>query len=215
MRIIIAGGGYLGQIIANQLIAEGHDVVVIEKDKDRASKLAGELDCSVIAGDAAFPNILKSAGAENADYVIAATGSDKDNLIIGVVARNLGVKNVIVMLNDIQFESIALSLGLYHIIAPARLSALQAISMIKGMDIANLSMIIKGDARFYLGVAGESVDGLKVSELKIPGESMIVAVYRGETFLLPKGDLVIKKGDEILVITREDKLDKVREFFGK
>ncbi len=213
MKIIIAGGTYIGKLLAQHLISGGHDVTVIERNEEAAKQLANELDCTIIHGDPSNPNTLREAGVDQVDYVIPAMDDDKDNIIIAMASKNLGAKNVIVVVNEEAYEQLALSLGLYNIVSPAKLATLQILALIKGYDIVNLTTVIKGDARFFTGIVGEKLDGRKISDIKLPGDSMIVAVYRGEEFLLPKHDLILHKGDEVVVITRENDLEKIREFF--
>ncbi|WFO75205.1 NAD-binding protein [Desulfurococcaceae archaeon MEX13E-LK6-19] len=215
MRVIVAGASRIGKHIAQQLAGEGHDVVLLEPSEEVAKQIANELDCTVIHGDPTNVNTLREAGVENVDYFIAAMDDDKDNIIAGVAAKNLGAKEVIIILNDESYEQLALNLGIYGIVSPSKLAVLQILALVKGFDIVNLTTVIKSDARFFTGVISEKLDGKKISEIKLPGDSMIIAVYRGEEFLLPKNDLVLRKGDEVVVITRDSDLSKVKEFFSK
>lgn len=88
MYVVIMGGGRVGSTLADLLTSDGHEVTVIERDKERCKKLESELNIPVICGKGTERNILESAGIENADVFVAATGSDEANLMGCILAKN-------------------------------------------------------------------------------------------------------------------------------
>ncbi len=213
MKIVVAGGGVIGRSIAEHLSSEGRDVVVVEPSRSLAEELASSLDCTVIHGDPSKLDTLKELGISDKDYFVATLEDDRDSLIAAFAAKSLGVKNIIVVLKDEDFEKIALGLGFYSVVLPIRLATLQVCALIKGLDIANISTVLKSDARFYVGVVGDSLDGVKLGDLDLPKDSMPIAVYRGEEFILPKKDLILHRGDEVVFITRESRLSDFKKLF--
>lgn len=209
MRIVVAGGGATGRAIAEALISEGHEVVIIEKDRVVADALASELDCSVIHGDAASPEAIKEAGVDSADAVVAATGSDRDNIVAALVARHLGANNVIVVLGDDTYADALQTLGINKVIIPQKLTAIQTIALLFREVSLNLSDLLRHGARFFIIHAGEELDGLKVTDLVIDGVFTVAGIYRGKEFIVPSKDTQIKEGDEILVVTKEGMLANV------
>src|SRR5215210_866649 len=87
MYAIIAGGGKVGFFLARELIEQGHEILIIENQGERAEFIANELGNVVLRGNADEASTLAEAGAERADVVIAVTGDDEDNLIICQVAK--------------------------------------------------------------------------------------------------------------------------------
>lgn len=87
MFIVIAGGGKVGYNLAKGLLAEGHEVAIIEKDKQRFAELADEFGESVVYGDASDAFILKQAGTNRCELLVAASGRDEDNLVICQMAK--------------------------------------------------------------------------------------------------------------------------------
>jgi len=213
LRVIIAGGGDFGIYLANELIKRNHEVTIIEKDPDRARKLSEEMDCAVINGDATHPETLRTLDLGKVDWLVAATGHDKDNILIGLLSRNLGVKRVTILLEDLGYESLAVSLGFEDVIVPTTLAAMEALNRVSGRQEANVSPILKGDVRFYLGTIGAGLDGVKVSELKIPPHVKPVAVFRGGEYVEVSDNTVLKAGDELLLLVREKDFEKVKDFF--
>ncbi len=214
MKIVIIGASNTGVLLARQLIAEGHEVVLLEKEHRVAEAIAGELDCAVLSGDPVSPRILGEIEVDKADYVIAVTDSDKDNLLAALNARAQGARNIVVVLENEDYHRLAVSLGFFHIVSPTRLAVVQINALIKGMDIANLSTILRGDAAFYVGVVHDKLEGKKLGEIGLPDESVVVAVYRGEELLFPKDDLELRGGDEVVVFTRRQKLEDVKKTFS-
>jgi trk system potassium uptake protein TrkA len=101
VKVLIAGAGRLGTQIAQVLAAAGNDVVLVDIDDDRITELEGRLPVRLLAGDACEPGFLEHAGALTADLVIAATGSDEDNLVISLLAkRRFAVPRVAARVND-------------------------------------------------------------------------------------------------------------------
>jgi trk system potassium uptake protein len=101
MKIIIVGGGKLGNQIAHNMLDRKYSVKLIEKDKAKCMRLANDLDAEVIYGDGTEMQTLEEAGAKNADCFIAVTGSDQDNLVASQLAKKeYKIKKVIARNND-------------------------------------------------------------------------------------------------------------------
>ncbi len=213
MRIIVIGASNVGRLLAQQLIAEGHEVVVIENNYEVAKKVAGELDCTVLHGDPISPRVLGDAGVGKADHVVAVTDSDKDNLLAAINARSLGAQNIIVLIENEDYHRLAMSLGFFNVVSLTRLAVIQIHALIRGMDIANLSTILRGDAAFYVAIVPDRLNDKKIRELDLPDDTLVVAVYRGEELLFPKDDLELRTGDEIVLFTRRQHIGELKEIF--
>ena len=210
MRIIIAGGGDIGVELAEALIKEKHDVVLIEADPKRADELAEHLDCLVIKGNAAHPQVLEEAGIKEADVVLALTSSDRDNIIVSILAKFAGVKKIIVKIEDPNYNDLLLYMGISDIINTSRLIAAQALSILRGFNLLNLSLMIRGNIRFYFYRVPKTLDGKKINDIKYNREkARILLIYRDKDALFPEEDLVLKENDSILFAVRADYLEKM------
>ncbi|RLG82552.1 MAG: hypothetical protein DRO40_07460 [Thermoprotei archaeon] len=213
MKIVIIGASNVGILLAQQLIAEGHGVSIIESNYDLAKKIAGELDCAVLHGDPVSPRVLGDAEVNKADYVVVVTGNDKDNLLAAINARGLGARNIIVVIENEDYHKLAVSLGFFNVVSLTRLAVIQIHALLKGMNIANLSTILRGDAIFYVAIVPDRMNGIKIKDMRLPSDSLIVAIYRGEELIFPKDDLEIKTGDEIVIFTRRQTIDELKKIF--
>ncbi len=216
MKVMISGGGELGRMVAEDLIKSGNTVVIIEKDPEICEVLAEELNAVIIHGDATSPHILEKGEIANADVVITATNSDQDNLITAIVAREYAVMKIMVKFNDPSYNPICHKLGINEIFNPKVVAAHQISDYTMGHHLVNLSPLIRGNARVFTTtvVKDEHIDH-PVSELALPKTSLIVAVYRGEDFFIPKGDTKLQKGDSITLICDVDTLEKIEKIFGQ
>src|SRR5512146_54636 len=122
MFILVVGGGKVGYYLAKELIENGHEVVIMEKDRSRADQIADELGSIVIAADGCEGTSLGEAGCARADVVAAVTGDDEDNLVICQMAKHhFDVPRTIARVNNPKNEPLFRHLGVDEIISPTRM----------------------------------------------------------------------------------------------
>ncbi|PIN85024.1 MAG: hypothetical protein COV47_04255, partial [Candidatus Diapherotrites archaeon CG11_big_fil_rev_8_21_14_0_20_37_9] len=122
--IIIVGAGSLGYYLAQILLEEDHDVVIIDKDEKRCEQIASELDLVVTKGDGTETKILEQAGIKEADAVIALTSQDETNMVISLLAKELGAKNVATRIGRVEYdEKVLKKLGIDIVIHPEAAAA--------------------------------------------------------------------------------------------
>jgi len=205
MRIVFIGTSKLSVSTAKTLLDAGHEVVLIEIDKDRIDLLSDKMDCGFLEGDGSAPAILEEVGPQQTDFLFCLTGNDKDNIIAGLVGRSLGFPRVILKIEDFALEHICTELGLEDVIVPTRTISRYLADMISGQNVSALSTAIKGDARFFSFIAGgeEKVD--------LPENAKIICYYRGDDFHLADDDSVFRQGDEVIVLAHRDTVESLRE----
>lgn len=210
MRVVLIGAGDISVAAAGILIRSGHEVVVIETDKTKIDELTDVLDCSFLNGDGSKPEVLREASPETTDILFCLTEDDQDNIIASLVGRSLGYTRVVTSIRDPEFEPICRELGLEDTIIPARTIGRYLADMAGGIDIAELSTLIKDDARMFSFVAGPD-ESVKIGELALPAAARVICYYREDRFHLAGPDDRLKKGDEVVVLTRKDNLQELRE----
>jgi len=210
MRAVFIGASALSVMTARFLLARGHEVVIIEKEKEVIDALSAELDCGFLHADGAKPAVLREADPEHTDVLFCLTGSDQANIISSLVGRSLGFGRVVTKINDPEFEHICIELGLEGTIIPARTVGRHLTEMFEGTNPLEISAMIKAEARVFSFVAREE-DARPISELKLPDSTRIICLYRDQKFLLPGEDDRLKAGDEVVLITHSRNLPALAE----
>jgi trk system potassium uptake protein TrkA len=200
MRAVFIGASALSVMTARFLLARGHEVVVIEKDKEVIDALSSELDCGFLHADGAKPAVLREADPEHTDVLFCLTGSDQANIISSLVGRSLGFGRVVTKINDPEFEHICIELGLEDMIIPARTVGRHLAEMFEGTNPLEISAMIKAEARVFSFVARDE-DARPLAELELPEKTRVICIYRDEKFLLPQDGDRLKAGDEVVLIT--------------
>lgn len=210
MRAVFIGAGDLTCMTAQQLLKTGFDVVIVEKDKARIDELSPDLGAGFIHGDGSKPNILREADPTATDFLFCLTGNDQYNIITSLVGRSLGFKRVVTRIEDPAYEHICLELGLKDVIVPDFTIARHLADMCAGHNPLEVSAVIKGEARIFSFVTREEDEG-PVSEMNLPADSRVMFLYRKEKFILPDADTSLRKGDEVVIITRSKYLSELEE----
>jgi trk system potassium uptake protein TrkA len=210
MRAVFVGAGSLAVTTTRYLLKRGHEVVIIERDKDVIETLSPELDCGFLHGDGSRPAVLREAGPEHTDFLFCLTDSDQANIIASLVGRSLGFKQVVTKIEDAELEHICIELGLEDIIIPTRTIGRHLVEKLEGTDPLEISAKIKGDARVYSFIV-RAGDAGKVQDLGLPEASRIVCLYRKGEFILPDADTALREDDEVILITHRKHLTELVE----
>jgi trk system potassium uptake protein TrkA len=213
MRTAFIGSNSLTLATAHLLIAEGHEVILIERDRERIDSLAERIDAGFVHGDGTSPEVLRDAEPENTDVLFCLMESDQTNILAALIGRSLGFARVVSRINDRQFQHIADELGLEDTVLPNQAVASHLKDLLGGEKSLELSSVIRDDAAVFSFVAGDE-DTVPLDELDLPEQTRIVCLYRNERFRLPEGTSRIKHGDEIILISARDQLDTLRERWG-
>jgi len=210
MRIVFSGANPLTTTTAKTLIKQGHEVIIIEADKEKIDKISDELDCSFLHGDSAKPATLSQVDPKNSDILFCLTNSDQINIITSLLGRSLGFKRVITSIEDTDLVQLCRELGLEDTIIPVWAMSRHLDNMVRGLDNINLSALLKEDARFFTFTAGED-DAICVSELGLPKDARVVFYYRDNKFYFADNDTKLRKGDEIVILTNSKNLPAFNE----
>ena len=223
MRVVIAGGGHVGNHIASDLQASNHDVLVLEQSLaavERAQASGEHQGVEFRVADACELRALTEAKLETADVVAAVTGDDEDNLVVSLLAKQeFGVPRVIARVNHPKNEwlfnqtwgvDVAVS-------TPHLLTALVEEAVTVG-TLVRLLQFEGGKARLVEVTLADSspAAGTTVVDLGLPRDSTVVAVVRQDHIVVPRGDTMLLAGDEVLVLVTPDAEAAVRgAFVGK
>ena len=203
MYIIIVGAGKVGWNLARELLDKGHEVTLIEENRERYLTVEQELEHNIQYGDASELWVLERAGVSRADMVIAVTGDDEDNMLICQVAKEKYlVDRIIARVNNPR--------NLQHFklldILPA-VSATDLILRLIEHEVPKYGLVHLLDLEeehleiIEMEVADDApAAGRKVIDIDLPEGSLIISVLREGGGIVPKGDTMIEAGDEVLLV---------------
>lgn len=219
MFVIVAGGGKVGANVARSLIGHGHEVALIEQRPYRFVRLEDEFEHRLIRGDATELYVLERAGIERPpDVVVAVTGDDEDNIVIGQVARErYGVEKVIARVNNPKNQEHFDFLG----ISPTVSAVWSVLAMIEHEvpehGLVHLLELRKEDLEIVEVQVDESSPcvGKRVSELKVPEGATVIAVMREGRAEGPENENVLAPGDQVLAVLRSGKEEDLRKLLLK
>ena len=204
-RILVAGAGVWGAYIADHLVEQGQEVVVVEQDAAAARHARSRGGRVVIAGDACEPSVLDRAGLQTVDTVVAATGDDEDNLVVSLLSKHsYGVPRDVARVNNpknswLFTEDWGVDTA---VSAPAILTRL----LDTAVGIQDVVALLRSE---HGGIALVEVTldddatavGRRPDELDLPDRSVVVAVVRGDQVLPGGGSDPLEPGDEVLAVT--------------
>lgn len=211
MKIIVLGAGQVGSSVAETLSSEANDITVVDNDPRRLHELQERYDLRTVLGEAAHPGVLRSAGAEDADMIIAVTNSDETNMVACQVAYTLfhtPTKIARVRARDYLEEPELFSqeaLPVDVVISPEKLVIDQLQRLIEYPGALQVLDFAGGRVQLVAVQAYRDgpLVGHRIRDLasRIPGDRMrVVAIFRRGSPIIPQGDTLIETGDEVFFI---------------
>ena len=219
MRIVIVGCGKVGTSIASQLNAEGHDIVVVDIDRNAVQNLSNSLDVMGIEGNGASYEVLAEAGAEKADLVIAAAALDEVNLYTCLMAKAAGTTHTIARVRNPQYAAdihrVKDTLGLSMSINPELTAAKEMSRLLRFSGALEIDTFSRGSVELIKVALPENsaIANKRISQIDVlKGRVRICLVERGDEVFIPNGDFVLQGGDRISVAS---KVDVAAKFFKR
>jgi trk system potassium uptake protein TrkA len=204
MRVAIAGAGAVGRSIAQELVSDGHQVMLIERDWAHFEPHTVE-QAEWVQADACELSSLEDAGMQLCDVVIAATGDDKVNLVVSLLAKTeFAVRRVVARVNDPTNEWLFTeSWGVDVAVSTPRLLAAMVEESVTIGDVVRLLTLRQGQANLVEITLDETTPfaGRAVSELTLPRDAALVTILRGGRVIVPQPDDTLEGGDELLFVT--------------
>ncbi|MGH3913342.1 MAG: potassium channel family protein [Pseudonocardiaceae bacterium] len=218
MRVAIAGAGAVGRSIAAELIEFGHNVMLIERDADQLDPLEVEAAEWVLA-DACELASLEEAGLEQCDVVIAATGDDKVNLVVSLLAKTeFAVRRVVARVNEPRNEWLFTEAwGVDVSVSTPRILAAMVEEAVSVGDLVRLMTLRQGQANLVEVTLPPDTPlaGYPVGELRLPANAALVTILRGGRVIVPQRDDALESGDELLVVAGADVEADVHAVLGR
>jgi trk system potassium uptake protein TrkA len=211
--IIVVGGGKVGYYLTKTLLNEGHEILLIERDRTKVETYSERFGSVLLEGDGAEAATLASAGAARADVLIAVTGEDEDNLVICQMAKHkFHIGKTIARVNnpkneqlfkmldtDVTVSQTNYILGLIEQAIPNR--AFIHLLNLRHADLAIIEATISGDS---------PVAHKLIGEIDLPVSCVIAAIARQADMIIPDPTTEVLPGDEIIAVTHRTEEDELR-----
>jgi trk system potassium uptake protein TrkA len=213
--VIVVGGGKVGYHLARHLLDRGYEVTLLEKDKLRAMWLSHQLgSCSIMVGDGDEMAFLATTGIERAGVVVGATGDDEDNLVACQLAkRKFNVPRTIARVNDPENVRLFQALGIDVAVSATELLMGLIEAELSGSDTVK-GVAVKASGATLVDVALpelSSLVGRRVAEIRLSEGDLVVCIVRGGKPVVPRPDVVIEPGDELIIYSTTLDVERVRE----
>ena len=218
MYVIVVGGGKVGYYLTKELLAAGHEVVLLEKDPRRARQIADEVGSIVLARDGCEGKHLAEAGANRAAIVAAVTGDDEDNLVVCQMAKHhFAVPRTIARVNNPKNEPLFRHLGVDEIISPTRMVLGAVEQDIPVHELLHLAQLEGGELEVLeaqIGADSPAV-GRRPADITLPDGCTLFILIRDEVAQPIRPETIFQDGDKVIAITRtECAVDLHRELIG-
>ena len=218
--VVIMGGGDVGQEVAQRLDGvPGVSVRILESDVARAKELAPRFssNVTVLVGDATDLDLLLEERIGEANVFIATTDDNEDNMVACQLARSLGVERTVAMVNKASYRQIYDLLGVDLAVSPRLLCAKRILRFVRSGSVASIAVIADGRGEVlelgahFKGTRSER----KIKNLGLPRGVVIGALVRGEDVIIPTGETPVEEGDQVILFTMPENLERVEGLFRR
>ena len=214
MYIIIVGGGKVGYYLSRTLLAEGHEVLIIEKNDSKCERLEEELGSICLHGDGCETTVLAEAGTGRADMLIAATNEDEDNLVSCQVAKyKFKVPRTITLINNPENEKVFKKLGIDVTVSSTNLileHIEQEVPTHHLMHLLNLEKTGLEIVEIRIPPHSSAI-GRKVKELDLPpGAVLALLIRKDQRPVIPTPDTILEVEDQLLAVTKPETEEALR-----
>jgi len=224
MKILIVGSGKVGFSLAEQLVAEQHDVTVVDIHDKNLNSASDALDLMVVQGNGVSTITLSEAGAANADLLVATTSSDEVNMVCCLLAKNLGTKYTIARIRNPEYTStvgeLQKNLKIDMAINPENTTAIEITRLLRFPAATNVQSFCRGkvelmgfrlqEGDFLIGKPLYTLDD-SVKKLSL----LFCAADRNGELTIPKGSYIPQVDDKLYLVGRPDSLDKFFHILGR
>ncbi|HYM52996.1 MAG TPA: TrkA family potassium uptake protein [Candidatus Dormibacteraeota bacterium] len=213
MYVVVIGGGNVGYYLTKELLAAGHEVVMIEKDPARARLIADELGSIVVPNDGCEGRYQEEAGMGRADVVASVTGDDEDNLVACQVAKmKFNVPRSIARVNNPKNEHLFRQLAIDETVSPTRAILGVIEHEIPIHDLLHLAELEGGELQIVEALldADSPVVGRELRELSLPEGSYVTVLIRNERAIAARPETKLLVGDRVLAVTSAEREAELR-----
>ncbi len=215
-RVMLLGGGRTAEIVGQRLAERHSEVVLVERNLERAEKLSENLDgVLVIHGDITDTELLESEGIGECDAVIALTGKDDANILACLYAKSMGARETIAVLHNLALRDLLRDVGIDVALSPRTASANGVLRYVRG-EVAQVATYLSGHFEIIEVEVQPDSSAIEkpIGKLGLPKEVLVGAYVRDGKPYIGRGVSELRCRDHVVVFARPDTVDEVKSFFG-
>jgi len=216
-NVMILGGGRIGFYLAARLCAPGMRVKIIEQNSERCRELAERLpEAFILCADGSDLEILLHEGIKDMDAFVTVTGLDEENLLLALLAKQMGAKRVIAKVSRPGYAPLVEQLGVDYAISPRLITASEVLRFIKGGRLLSLSLLLneKAEVLELIVQPGSKIVGRPLYKAGLPAGTIIGTIMRGHKVIIPQGHDIIKEHDRIVVFALGYNVNTIESMCG-
>ena len=217
-RVMIIGAGRIGRTLAVMLVKAGVKVKVIEKERDRCEDMAQLLtgDSIAIYGDGANVDLLAQEGIASADVVVCLTEDDKLNLMMALLAKNLGAKKTVVRVYRTEYADLIAKVGVDVVISARLLAASEVLAFVRRGGVVSVSILegARAEAVEVIVQSSAKVAGKKLMDVRLPKSCLVCAYVRKGKAAIPNGHTILEPGDRTILFCLRGAAQEVMTWFN-
>ena len=216
-RVMIVGGGRLGLRLARLLEEKDIHTKILEKNPERCEDLADLLDRAVILnGDGADQTLLNEENIEEMDAVVTLTNDDETNILVSLLAREMGVSKTITKVSRPSYFPLMMSIGIEQVVSPRQSAVNTILQHIRRGKVLSAISIRSEKAEVLEAVVPDSsrITGKPLKKISFPRGALVVGIKRGDQVLIPSGESTIEAEDQIIVFATREAVPKIEKILS-
>jgi trk system potassium uptake protein TrkA len=218
-RIIIAGGGHIGEFLG-RLVRDEHPGVatkIIERNKEQAERVAEALsDTMVLHGDALDPEVLEEAHVGVTEAIIAVTNDDETNILVSLLAKRYGCRRALTLINNMNYSPLITTLGVDAVVSPRAITASTILQHIRRGRVRAVYSLGAGFGELIEAEILEtsSLAGRAIRDADLPEGVLFGAVVRGAEAIIPRADTVLRPNDRVVMFVASGAVKEIEKLFS-
>lgn len=216
-HIVVVGGSAIGRYVTGSLASGGYRVKLVERDSAKCLQLAEELPgVYVLNGDISDESIFQDERLSESDLIITATDNEELNILAAVYAKSLGTHRALALVSKVNYLNLAANMGIDVTVSPKLSSVNTILQFLRRGNVRSVQTLFDGKTEVmeFTISHDSSVVGTALKDLKIPRNSLVLAVRRPNADIVPDGHTVIMQGDVVTVFTKKNVIDKLEKLFA-
>lgn len=213
-RIMILGGGDIGVELAQRLERKAIKTKIIEPDEQRCLQIAEKLEKTIVLrGNGTDRELLEEENIKDVDVFIAVSEDEQTNILVSLLAKRLGAKKVISLINNISYSPLVSSIGVDIVVSPHLAAISRILQFIRKGKVLSVASFSKENAEAIEIVALDTSDLVNrpLKDIKFPRGAIIGAVVRDEEIIIPTGNTIILPGDRVIIFTLTSTIPSVEK----